>query len=143
MRTQTATLIPWVLVVALGSAGLSCQKGGTGGLLAKAAASGQALRYGEVATLTGKLTKKQFPAQNGGLEEQYVLETTRPIDVTNGPEDGPPARGETLVTLVPPPSGGLPPLLGKEVTVTGALFGQITGHHHTKVLMTVGKVEAR
>ena len=34
-------------------------------------------------------------------------------------------------------------LVGRKVVVAGSLFHQITGHHHTKILLTVNSIKAR
>lgn len=94
-----------------------------------------ALRFGDKATLTGKLVQKDFESPQGGTEKQYVLVLDKPIDVTPSPSapNGSAASKVRDVTLVLTEDGK--PWLNKHVTAKGSLFAPNTGHHHTHALM--------
>jgi hypothetical protein len=96
-----------------------------------------ALHYGDHATLHGKFVSRDFPATNGGTENQYVLLADAPFDVTPGPLDptGGVEQGVKEITLVMA-SAGNAQWLDKHVTVKGTLFAPSTGHHHTPALMS-------
>ena len=112
----------------------------------------QELRY-ETAnvTLTGRLVYRTFygPPNYGetpktdSRETQAILLLDSPIDVIGTPNDeiNETERGVKAITLVSDRS--LRSFVGKRVTVQGKLFHAHTGHHHTKVLMSVSSVKRR
>jgi len=72
---------------------------------------------------------------------QLVLD--KPVCVTGNLDDDPEAEGEQDVRniqLVFPARPFDHALLGKPVMATGKLFHQVTGHHHTRILMTVDSI---
>lgn len=110
----------------------------------------QELRY-ETAnvTLTGRVVYRTFygPPNYGetpktdSRETQAILLLDSPIDVIGTPNDeiNETERGVKAITLVSDRS--LRSFVGKRVTVQGSLFHAHTGHHHTKVLMSVSSVK--
>lgn len=101
-------------------------------------------------TLTGKLVYRTFYGPPGygespktdSRETQPILILDSPVDVIASQYDSA-ERGVKLVTLVVMDFKANPvrPLLGTRVKVEGTLFHAITGHHHTKVLMTVSYIK--
>jgi len=77
-------------------------------------------------------------------KEHYLqLVLDEPICVVGALENDPDAESEhdvRNIQLVFPAKSFNRALLGKPVTPTGKLFHQITGHHHTRVLMTVDSI---
>lgn len=112
----------------------------------------QQLTYeNDKATVTGRLVYRTFygPPNYGetpktdSRETQAILLLDSPIDVIANANDGisETERGVRAITLVSDRS--LKSFAGKRVTVQGALFHAHTGHHHTKVLLTVAAVKRR
>lgn len=102
-------------------------------------------------TLTGRIVFRTFygPPNYGknpktdSRETQAILLLDARIDVIGTPNDefNETERGVKAVTLVY--DGSLRSLDGKRVIAQGTLFHAHTGHHHTKVLMTVSSVKRR
>lgn len=109
-----------------------------------------------VVKLEGTLTKKTFPGPpnyesvlKGDRPEAYwMLNLERPVCVDQDPTDADvngAQKNVRIVQLVVDPkvyqaNAGL---IGTRVVVTGRLFGAITGHHHTPVLLTVATIVKR
>jgi|SRR5580658_620383 hypothetical protein len=109
-----------------------------------------------VVKLEGTLTKKTFPGppnyesvSKGDRPETYwILNLERPVCVDQDPTDADvngAQKNVSIVQLVVDPKvyqtrAGL---VGTRVVVTGKLFGAITGHHHTPVLLTVATIVER
>ena len=77
-------------------------------------------------------------------ERQYILVLDAPIDVIGTNREDETERRVKQITLVVLDFKAIPvrPWLHKRVTVEGTLFHAITGHHHTKVLITVSAIGA-
>jgi hypothetical protein len=110
------------------------------------------LRYEtENITLTGRLVYRTFygPPNYGetpkedARETQPILLLDSAIDVLGDSNDeiNKTERRVRAITLVSDLS--LKPFVGKRVIVQGSLFHAHTGHHHTKVLMSVSSVKRR
>ena len=110
------------------------------------------LRYEtENVTLTGRIVYRTFygPPNYGetpkedARESQPILMLDSAIDVIGKPNDeiNETERGVKAITLVSEQM--LRPFVGKRVSVQGSLFHAHTGHHHTKVLMSVSSVKRR
>ena len=101
--------------------------------------------------LTGRIVYRTFygPPNYGetpkidSRETQAILLLDSPIDVIGTPNDeiDETERGVKAITLVSERS--LRSFVGKRVTAQGSLFHAHTGHHHTKVLMSVSSVKRR
>jgi hypothetical protein len=111
------------------------------------------LRYEpEKVTLKGKVVSRTFygPPNYGenpktdSRESQYILILDSAVDVLVGsdPTDQT-ERNVRRVTLVVNDFAAHPvrPLLGRHVLIEGTLFHAITGHHHTRVLITVSSIK--
>lgn len=108
-----------------------------------------------VVTLRGTLIRRTYPGppnyeniQKGdGKETFWLLRLDSHICVDEDrvtPELNPRQQNVRTVELVLTPEMYRHPnksLIGKHVTATGTLFGAITGHHHTPVLLTVKTLE--
>jgi len=104
----------------------------------------------EKVTLTGRLVYRTFygPPNYGenpktdSRETQPILILDAPVDVIASQYDSA-ERGVKRVTLVVMDFKANPvsPRLGMRVIVEGTLFHANTGHHHTKVLMTVSSIK--
>jgi hypothetical protein len=125
------------------------------GLVCAAALSAQAQRKQfhydtEKVALTGKVIARTFFGPPGfgedpktdSRESQYILVLDMPIDVVGTPGENETERGVKQITLVVLDFKAIPirPWLRQRVTVEGTLFHAITGHHHTKVLITVSSI---
>lgn len=110
------------------------------------------LRYEpETVTLTGRVVYRTFygPPNYGetpkkdSRETQAILLLDSPIDVIGTPNDeiNETERGVKTITLVS--DRPLRSFVGKRVTAQGSLFHAHTGHHRTKVLMSVSSVKRR
>ena len=72
----------------------------------------------------------------------FYLDLSAPICMSAGGDDVNAAKsGIRRIQLVLDEQGyaQLRPFLGKRITLRGTLFGAITGHHHTPVLLTVSE----
>jgi hypothetical protein len=103
-----------------------------------------------IVKVEGKLTRKTFPGppnyesvRKGDRPETYwLLDLERPVCIDQDPKNtdfNGAQKDIRLVQLVIDPEmykehAGL---IGKRVVATGTLFGAITGHHHTPVLLNV------
>jgi hypothetical protein len=107
----------------------------------------------EKVMLKGKVVSRTFygPPNYGenpktdSQESQYILILDAAVDVVaNGsdPTDQT-ERGVRRVTLVVHDFAAHPvrPLLGRRVLIEGTLFHANTGHHHTRVLITVSSIK--
>jgi hypothetical protein len=101
-----------------------------------------------VVKLTGTLVRKTFPGppnyesvRKGDRSETYwLLELPRPICVDESKEQRDPAQKDVRrIQLVVNEETykNQKALVGRRVVATGTLFGAITGHHHTPVLLQV------
>lgn len=107
------------------------------------------LPYGpRTVTLSGKAVTRMFPGPEGSgniasgnaAENALLLQLDAPICVAATSVDGSAVeeRGLREIQLVPQNSfEAAYSLSGMRVTATGPLFHAQTGHHHTKVLMTL------
>lgn len=76
-------------------------------------------------------------------ETQGLLELDRPICVARDPTNDANSedeRDQRIITLVPAPGMNFGNYAKLHVTIRGTLFHAQTGHHHTRVLMTVNSV---
>jgi hypothetical protein len=107
-----------------------------------------------VVTLSGTLVRKTFPGppnyesvrKGDKPETNWFLDLPESVCVVEdkaepdlNPKQG--AVREIQLVLRPQQYGQHESLVGKRVIVTGTLFGEHTGHHHTPVLLTVRKLE--
>ena len=103
--------------------------------------------------LTGSLERQTFPGppnyesvRNGDPAETYwLLKLTRPVCVTESktaPDLDSKQDNINRIQLVLTPEGysKYKSFVGSRVEVTGTLFGAITGHHHTPVLLEVKSI---
>jgi hypothetical protein len=103
-----------------------------------------------VVTLKGTLIRKTFPGppnyesvRKGDRPETYwLVELADPVCVDKDPKDpdlGPAHNDIRIVQLVVEPKlyKSHASLIGRHVVATGTLFGAISGHHHTPVLLSV------
>ena len=102
----------------------------------------------ERVTLTGKLVYRTFygPPNYGedpktdSRETQPVLILDSAVDVNTGNDPADETeRSVGRITLVVQHT--VKDFVGKRMVVEGTLFHAITGHHHTKVLMTVSSIK--
>ena len=124
--------------------------------LGQSKSTSQCLSYEpSVVTLSGTLVRKTFPGppnyeniQKGdSVETSWFVELAKPICVDedrNAPDLNPARIDIHAVQLVLKPEmyEKYKSLVGKQVRVTGTLFGEYTGHHHTPVLLTVTTIAA-
>lgn len=113
------------------------------------------LRYEpEVVTFAGTLVRKTFPGppnyenvKNGARAETYWLldlTTSACVDEDTAAPDLNPAQAgvrEIQLVLQLQQYARYKALVGKKIVVTGTLFGEHTGHHHTPVLLKVRSLE--
>jgi hypothetical protein len=102
----------------------------------------------EKVTLTGRLVYRVFygPPNYGenpktdSRETQPILILDAPVDVVanGGDPTDQTERGVKRITLV---GHSTSRFIGKRIAVEGTLFHANTGHHHTKVLMTVAFIK--
>jgi hypothetical protein len=103
-----------------------------------------------VVKIAGSLERKTVPGppnyesvRNGDKPETYwFVKLSEPICVAEDekePDLNPAKKGVGRIQLVLSPDAyaAYKELVGKRVVVSGTLFGAITGHHHTPVLLTV------
>ena len=113
------------------------------------------LEYGPTVTFSGKLSSKIVAGppnyesiRKGDQKETVILLTlAQPFCTTGNDPAGidVPEKGLRDLQLVITKDEDWPVirrLIGKRVTVSGTLFHAHTGHHRTKVLMTVAEVRA-
>ena len=105
--------------------------------------------------LTGTLIRSTFPGppnyesiQNGDAKETYwLLKLAAPVCVDEDksqPNLDPPQKNVQVIQLVFPDPKIYQKdktLVGRKITASGTLFGAISGHHHTPVLLTVSDIE--
>jgi hypothetical protein len=104
-------------------------------------------------TLTGTITAHmdygppnfgEDPAHDA-KEHYWRLDLDKPICVNGSERDDPEMQGERnikhlqILYLNEYPAGG--DWVGHRVSITGTLFHRISGHHHTRVLITAAKTE--
>ena len=109
------------------------------------------LRYEpDTVGVTGTLARHMYYGAPGYGEDPkhdekevgFYLDLARPICMASGGDDVNVAKtGIARIQLVLDEKGyaRLRPFLGKRITLRGTLFGAITGHHHTPVLLSVLK----
>jgi hypothetical protein len=108
-----------------------------------------------VVKIAGSLERKTVPGppnyesvRNGDRSETYwFVKLSRPVCVGEDekePDLNPAKMGVGSIQLVLSPEAyaAYKELVGKRVMVSGTLFGAITGHHHTPVLLTVRTLSA-
>lgn len=110
------------------------------------------LTYGsEKTTLTGRLISRTFygPPNFGetpkidARERQTILILDSAVDViaaSHNPTEETERRVTEVSLVLDKPVGHL---IGRRVTVNGPLFHAHTGHHHTKVLMSVSSLKRK
>jgi hypothetical protein len=113
------------------------------------AASGECFRYEpDAVNITGTLARHMFYGAPGFGEDPehdeketgFYLELAVPLCTVAEQDDiDRPLTGIRRVQLVLDAAGyaRLRPFLGRRVTLRGTLFGAITAHHHTPVLLDV------
>jgi hypothetical protein len=103
----------------------------------------------EQVKLIGKLVQKTFygPPNYGespktdSREHQYILILDSPIDVAGNAENETENRIREITLVVHDfKANPVRPWLSRRVAVEGTLFHAITGHHHTKILITVSSI---
>ncbi len=104
-----------------------------------------------MATLTGKLVKKEFygppgygeDPKNDSKEHAAILLLTKPIKVVAGKNDQFNETRDNIreVQLINVKKIALSPFFQKNVKVTGKLSSAITGHHHTDVLIEIDDIQ--
>jgi hypothetical protein len=108
-----------------------------------------------VVKIAGSLERKTVPGppnyesvRNGDRPETYwFVKLSRPVCVGEDekePDLNPAKKGVGSIQLVLSPDAyaAYKELVGKRVVVSGTLFGAVTGHHHTPVLLTVRTLSA-
>ena len=108
-----------------------------------------------VVNIAGSLERKTVPGppnyesvRSGDRRETYwFVKLSRPVCVGEDekePDLNPAKKGVGSIQLVLSRDGyaAYKELVGKRVMVSGTLFGAITGHHHTPVLLTVRTLSA-
>ena len=112
-------------------------------------ATSKCLTYGPaVVKLTGTLVRKTFPGppnyesirHGDAPETAWLLNLSRPICVDKSDGDFNEGKsGISAIQLVLPEGyyKKYANLVEKRIIATGTLYGSITGHHHTPVLLTV------
>jgi len=115
--------------------------------------AGPCLKYEpEIVVLAGTMKRHNFPGppnyesvRNGdALEVYWLLHLAKPVCVeslTQQERVNEPETGVSSIQILISGYGQYRHLLGKRVKVTGTLFHQITGHHHTKVLINASNIE--
>jgi hypothetical protein len=119
--------------------------------LGQVASAAGCLQYGpRVVRITGTLIRRTFPGppgyesiREGDKPETYwLLDLSSPVCVDEDkvyPEFEPAHKQVRRIQLVLDPKAYKENkgLVGKRVAVTGTLFSEQTGHHHTPVLLVV------
>jgi Domain of unknown function (DUF4431) len=108
-----------------------------------------------VVKVAGTLGRKTVPGppnyesvSNGDRPETYwFVQLSRPVCVGEDEKEPDlyPAKkdvGSIQLVLTPDAYAACKELVGKRVVASGTLFGAITGHHHTPVLLTVRTLSA-
>lgn len=103
-----------------------------------------------VVTLSGTLVRKTFPGppnyesvkKGDTPETNWFLDLSESVCVNESktePDLNPQQSGIHSIQLVVKPEQYQrhKGMVGRKVVVTGTLFGEITGHHHTPMLLTV------
>lgn len=102
----------------------------------------------EVVKLTGTIRQHTFPgppnyesvAKGDRAERVWVLHLAEPICVSASADWEKEAGVSDLQLVLPDQKQYGKSVLGRRVVVNGTLFRAHTGHHHTKVLLTVGGI---
>ena len=108
----------------------------------------------EVSTLTGTVKSEVFFGPPGygenpktdKKETAYILQLSKPINViATDPEDdlNSTTKNVTKIQLVSERNFKLSNFNNKTVKVSGTFFSAISGHHHTKILIDVNKIEQK
>jgi hypothetical protein len=124
--------------------------------LSASASAQQCLEYGPIVSLSGMLRSQVFPGppnyesikRGDRAETAIILTLRRPIcTTTKTPDDvylpDTDIHNVQLVLTKPSDWKLVKRLLGKRVLVTGTLFHSHTGHHHTKVLVSVDELKLK
>lgn len=108
----------------------------------------------ETVTLRGRITRRTFAGppnyesivKGDDREQVWLLHLPKPICVAAG-ADSPKETSVSDVQVVfsegKPQYDKYRSLVGHRVIASGTLFHAITGHHHTKVLLTVDRIKKR
>ena len=107
----------------------------------------------DTVSLTGTIKRRTFAgppnyesvARGDQPEQVWVLRLARPICVSASGDQGEEKNVSDLQLVFTDPEKEYPryrSLLGRRVNVNGGLFQAHTGHHHTKVLLTVSRISA-
>ncbi len=99
--------------------------------------------YSGESVLSGVLRSRTFYGPPGygdtpkqdAWEPQLILTLDAPIDIAAAEPPNDEYLGVTRVTLVPKQGVDFRPFVGKHISVKGELFGRVTAHHHTPVLL--------
>jgi hypothetical protein len=112
----------------------------------------ECLRYEPtVSKMTGLATQQTFPGppnyedvkKGDKPETVWLLQLPKTVCVEAGKDPMDEAeKGVAAIQLVLKPDQKLDALRDKRVEATGSLFHSHTGHHHTKVLLTVSEIHA-
>lgn len=118
-------------------------------------ASRRTLAYGPKVTLTGRLSSRVFPGppnyesvkKGDTAERAYLLHLDAPVDVAGKAQNefDQPQRNLRDFQLAPTSDAlfaAARRMVGRRVIVTGTLFGEHTGHHHTPVLISVERLRS-
>lgn len=106
----------------------------------------------ENVSLSGNLQKEVFPGapnfesiEDGDTPETYyILHLSTSICVSPSQDEVNSFESDVYkvqLALQPSQDQALKSKLGSSIALTGTLFHQISGHHHTKVLMTVSDIK--
>ena len=123
------------------------------GLSARPAAAATCLGYGEPVTVRGVLTRRTFPGppnyesvRRGDAAETFlVLRLDRPVCVTADPADKDgfsPGLDRVAAIQLLATAKDLGVRAGDRAVLTGTIFGAMSGHHHTPILLNDVAVRA-
>jgi hypothetical protein len=126
------------------------------GSVSAASAQDRCLNYQpEAAKLRGTIVRRTFPGRpnyesirHGDEPESYwILRLRVPVCIDSAVDYLPTERNVTDLQLVFMEGAAqyrrYRRFMGRKVTVSGTLFHQDTGHHHTKVLLTVKEIKRK
>ena len=114
-------------------------------ILGAPAAQAQCMKQMGEARAEGSLTVGRFRDAAGRPETAYILRLNRPVCL-DGAEDDEARKGTRKVHLFSPDAKmarNIQRLVGRNVIVYGAPFGQHTAHHHAPIVMTVTDIGTR
>jgi hypothetical protein len=117
-------------------------------------AARRTVTYGPKVKLTGRLSAQVFPGppnyesvkKGDAPERAYLLHLDAPVDVVGKAQNefDQPQRNLRDFQLAPTSDAlftSARRMVGRRVSVTGTLFGEHTGHHHTPVLISVERIQ--